>query len=205
VTPNRLARTACRFSLALCVVLSAGACAAAGEVASAARPDTQAASPAASNGATPFALPPRTGETLTRTQAARRYLEIVEPRNDAMVAYYDGVEAGLPWTKLRDLAAARVAAEDEEVRQLAGTPWPADVIPFVDTLVRENLDRRPGWVVMAEARSERGFVRGMDIVGRLPEETGETAYRIRELLGLLGSDSSDSFDSFDSPDSPDQV
>ena len=199
MTPNRLARTACRFSLALCVVLSAGACASAGEVASAARPDTESSSPSASSGATPFALPPRTGETLTRAQAARRYLEIVEPRNDAMTAYYDGVEAGLPWTGLRDLAAARVAAEDEEVRQLAGTPRPADVVPFADALVRENLGRRPGWVVMAAARSESEFARGVDIVDRLPEETGETAYRIRELLGLLRSDAPDS------PDAPERV
>lgn len=210
VTPNRLARTTGGLSLALCVALSVGACGAAGDVASAARPEETSASavPSASeSGVTPFVLPSRTGKTLSRAGAARRYLEIVGPRNDAMTAYYDAVDAHRPWTEVRDLAAALLAAEDEEVRQLAGTPWPADVIPFADALARENLSRRPGWAAMAAAPSEGRFVRGMELLARLPRDSGETSYRIRDLLGLLSGstnpwspvDPSGSADSTDPP------
>lgn len=150
-------------------------------------PATRPGSPAtrAAPEATPFSLPPRTGATLTRAEAARRYQQIVSGRNRAINAFEEAIEDGRPWSEVRVLAIDRLAAEDEESRQLAATPWPADVAPLADALARENLSVRPSWLKIIEARTQEQLARALR---EFNPPGSDLAYRIRVLLGLPTGD-----------------
>ncbi|MEU0940581.1 hypothetical protein [Embleya sp. NPDC005971] len=173
-------------ALATAAVISASAvgCSAAADVADAARPAS--AAPSAS-GAVPFTLPPRTGATLTRAEAARRYQQIAARRNRAANALLAGIRDHRPWTELRALVANRLAAEDEESRQLAATPWPADVAPLADALARANMSLRPAWLKIIEAKTVGQFSRAMEAFD--DDTDSDIPYRIRVLLGLPTGDS----------------
>ncbi|MYS84790.1 hypothetical protein [Embleya scabrispora] len=180
-------------ALATAAVMSASAtgCSVAADVAADARPRSTASSAAPTgSAATPFTLPPRTGATLTRAEAARRYQQIAAGRNRAVNALGAAVENRRPWTELRGLVAARLAAEDEESRQLAATPWPADVAPLADALARSNMALRPGWLKVVDAKNVNQFVRAMQALNEDTDSDTDTdlPYRIRVLLGLPTGD-----------------
>lgn len=180
-------------ALATAAVISAFAtgCSAAADVAADARPRSTASSVTPTGpGSTPFSLPPRTGATLTRAEAARRYEQIAAGRNRAVNALGTAVRNRRPWTELRDLVAARLAAEDEESRQLAATPWPADVAPLADALARANMALRPGWLKVAEAKNLNQFIRAMQTLNDDTDSDSDSdlPYRIRVLLGLPTDD-----------------
>lgn len=125
-------------------------------------------------------LPKPRGRTLSRSEAAKRYLNIVKPYNATADSLLDLLDGDADWRA--EVAAWRkyAVAGDRETVELARTAWPSLVRADVKRLIESKLDRRDYTWLLATATSEDEYSR----LGSGECRDGLPASRIRAGLGL---------------------
>jgi hypothetical protein len=132
----------------------------------------------APSGANPSGL-----EELSLEDAADRYLEIVQPYNEALEAFEAAFNSGdQDLATLTGMAGDTAAALETEIGQLQETAWPEEVQSHVDDLVAASEQALPLWQEAAAAESVEAL---LDSVQAAAEHDGNDAGdAIREALGL---------------------
>lgn len=93
-----------------------------------------ASAPSSASTPTPSSQPTTTTQpALSKKQAGRRYLKIVEPYNVAFETLEKAINSGQPMSRLRQLAETARKATTVEMRALRATKWP----PAVRAATRE--------------------------------------------------------------------
>lgn len=145
--------------------------------------------PAAAPAAAPEAGEPTTTTTLSKDEAAQRYLAIVKPYNDALEALERAINAGNGVVALRPLAAATAGANAAHVAALRAAPWPPDVLPAITALTAESELAQPHWERAAAATSRDELIEA--VLAAAGHDGSEAAATIRTLLMLDQYDEGD--------------
>ncbi|MBC6467498.1 hypothetical protein [Actinomadura alba] len=119
---------------------------------------------------------------LTKAQAARRYLRIVEPYNAALERFETAAHANRPWTDLRLSAARIVKANTTQIQALRGTHWPTETRVHVRALIAVSLQAGRYWNATAKATSPAQFQTAALKAAKLSGKREATA--LRKALGL---------------------
>ncbi|MPZ79278.1 MAG: hypothetical protein GEV28_02320 [Actinophytocola sp.] len=163
----------------------------AGTVASS-TPTTTAVSPSeatrtATRGATP--TPTITPLTLSREQAAERYLAIIRPYNVALEKLEQAINSGEPLATQTALAAETAEELETEIGQLRGTAWPPEVRTQVDGLVAASENAVDHWSEAASAQTRDDLIQA--VLAAAEFDGTDAASTIRELLDLDSYDERD--------------
>lgn len=168
---------------AVIAILVAAAGCSAGSAAPEAIPTTTIPSSTAPTSTSP------TPTVLSREAAARRYLEIVKPYNDALERLEQAINAGRPYATLRPLAGATAGANRGQVAALRAVPWPADVQPAVAALVAESERAQPHWDDAATTGTRNAVIEA--VLAAAKHDGSDAAATIRTLLALDQYDEGD--------------
>jgi hypothetical protein len=125
-------------------------------------------------------LPKPRGRTLSRSEAAKRYLNIVKPYNATADSLQDLLDGDADWRT--EVAAWRKYAviTDRETVELARTAWPSLVRTDVKQLIESKLNTRDYTWLLGTATSEDEYSH----LGSGDCGDGLPASRIRAGLGL---------------------
>lgn len=150
---------------------------------------TQTTTTSAATATTTVKSTSTTPATLSLEQAARRYLKIVRPYNEALEDLEQAVNSGRSLDTLTALADAIAGANEAQVEQLKVTAWPADVVKPVDELVAESEQAQRFWERAARASTRDALIEAVLAAGK--HDGTAAASAIRELLNLEAYDEGD--------------
>lgn len=119
---------------------------------------------------------------LAADEAARRYLDIVKPYNQALERLEQGINEGRPIAEVQALADATAKANQAHVAELRAVAWPADVVPAMTALVAESELAQPHWDRAALAPTREAVIEA--VKAAIPGGGSEAATTIRALLSL---------------------
>lgn len=119
---------------------------------------------------------------LSRKQAARRYLGIVRPYNEALEKLEKAVNNRKPLARQKALTADVAGRLQAEIGRLEATAWPAKVQRHVDDLVTTSRKALKLWRKAARAQTPRGLVHAVLAASKF--DGTEPASKIRKLLDL---------------------
>jgi ABC-type glycerol-3-phosphate transport system substrate-binding protein len=171
------------------LILGAGLAAAIALLAGCASSSTDTTTTSAATATTTVKPTSTTPATLSLERAARRYLEIVRPYNEALEDLERAVNSGEPLDTLTALAEATAAANGAQIKQLKVTPWPADVQTPVDGLIDESKQAQRYWEQAAQASTRDGLIEAIVAAGE--HDGTAAASAIRELLNLKAYNEND--------------
>ncbi|WP_156077016.1 hypothetical protein [Saccharothrix sp. NRRL B-16314] len=165
---------------ALVVLCAVSGCSTAStdEVPAAAVAETVATTAATTVGTTASAVP----VPLAKDEAARRYLDIVKPYNEALEHLEQGLNDGRPIAEVQALADATAKANQAHVAELRAVVWPADVVPAMTALIAESEPAQPHWDRAALAPTREAVIEA--VKAAIPGGSSEAATTIRTLLSL---------------------
>jgi hypothetical protein len=150
------------------------------------RPATAISSPAPASALPKPQAQKTTGPTppksLSRRQAAIRYLAIVKPYNVALERLEKAVNTGRPVATLRAPAAAVASANQAHMRALRNVSWPLAVRAPARELHAESARAQVYWLQASRARSRSELIQAVLSAAR--HDGTEAAGRIRRLLNL---------------------
>jgi hypothetical protein len=121
-------------------------------------------------------------KSLSRRQAAIRYLAIVKPYNVALERLEKAINTGRSVTTLRASAAAVASANQAHMRALRNVSWPLAVRASVRELHSESTRAQVYWLRASRARSRSELIQAVLSAAR--HDGTEAAGRIRHLLNL---------------------
>lgn len=119
---------------------------------------------------------------LAADEAARRYLDIVKPYNQALERLEQGINEGRPIAEVQAPADATAKANQAHVAELRAVAWPADVVPAMTALVAESELAQPHWDRAALAPTREAVIEA--VKAAIPGGGSEAATTIRALLSL---------------------
>ncbi len=149
---------------------------------------SEATSPAARSEATP-APSTVTPSTLSREQAAERYLAIVRPYNVALEKLEQAINSGESLATQTALAAETAKKLETEIDQLRATAWPSEVRSQIDELVAVSEKALEHWSQAAGAQTREELIQA--VLAAAEFDGTDAASSIRELLDLDSYDERD--------------
>lgn len=182
VEPGGIMRNVVMGALVVLCAVSGCSTASTGEVPAAAVAETVATTAgttaATTVGTTASAVP----VPLAKDEAARRYLDIVKPYNEALEHLEQGLNDGRPIAEVQALADATAKANQAHVAELRAVVWPADVVPAMTALIAESEPAQPHWDRAALAPTREAVIEA--VKAAIPGGSSEAATTIRALLSL---------------------
>jgi hypothetical protein len=127
--------------------------------------------------------------TLSVEEAGARYLEIVQPYNEALEAVELAINGGLGVDAVRPLVSAVATTNATHIEQLRAEVWPEVVASAVDQLVTESELAQEAWLRAAEAPTLEAMIQEINASGE--HDGSEPAAAIRLQLGLDAYDEDD--------------
>lgn len=159
-------------------------------------PGSAPVAPSASGSATAAPTPSPTADPspseaprLTVEEAAARYLDVVQPYNEALESLETAINTGQPVDVQQKQAESTVAALREEIDALRGTRWPDDVEPHALRLAAAGEEAVPSWEAAAAATTGDDMVAA--VLAAMEHDDQAAADAIRELLVLDRYDEGD--------------
>lgn len=122
-------------------------------------------------------------------QAAKRYLAIVRPYNEALEKLEKAVNTRRPLARQKARAADVAEKLEIEMKQLRATRWPTKVQTHVDDLVATSEKAMKRWRRAARAQTPRELFQAVVAAGEF-DGTGP-ASKIRKLLDVDSYDEDD--------------
>ncbi|WP_285744800.1 hypothetical protein [Lentzea sp. NBRC 105346] len=126
---------------------------------------------------------------LSKEAAAKHYLAIVKPYNEALERLEQAINNGKPIDVQRGAATETLQANEEQIRQLKAALWPEDIRTAVDELVAESGKAQEFWRKASEAQTRDQVVE--QVRAALKHDGTAAAKTIRERLELAKYDERD--------------
>ncbi|MPZ25216.1 MAG: hypothetical protein GEV12_01855 [Micromonosporaceae bacterium] len=144
-------------------------------------------SPAATGGGA--TTQPTTPPALSREEAAKQYLDIVRPYNEALEQFERAINGGEDLATLTGMAGETADALETEIGQLRATGWPERVRAHVEELVTTSEQALEHWQEAARAQTRDDLVEAALAAGEF--DGSDAASSIREILDVDAYDEDD--------------
>lgn len=139
-------------------------------------PVTESTTSSATSPAEPTPAP------LSKPDAARRYLDIVKPYNEALENLEQAINDGQDLEVQQTSAGELVGANEQQIKDLESVVWPADVRDAMAELVAESRKAQPFLREAAQAGSTDDLVEAL--LAAMEHDGAEPAEKIRAALDL---------------------